>query len=197
MRQVRLEVHAYEKALVFKNGQLVRVLESGKYWMSERLEVVKYDVTELFYHEIDIDWLIANRHHRLSVDEILVIPDDDQTPFSDEESRNSIPSTTDKESGDISDGNHIDLMAAADNSKNLRSENVAYERSIFRRIRKFLEISMLDGILRFRTACIGLILWLAKDILGEFGFDMVVGKAKEVIPSDLKEIAYEVMLAFN
>lgn len=58
MRQVRLKVNAYEKALVFKNGQLVRVLDSGKYWMSPWVEVVKYDVTELFYHEIDLDLLM-------------------------------------------------------------------------------------------------------------------------------------------
>lgn len=58
MRQVRLKVGAYEKALVFKNGQLVQVLDSGKYWMYPWRKVVKYDVTELFYHEIDIDLLM-------------------------------------------------------------------------------------------------------------------------------------------
>ena len=60
MRQVRLKVNAYEKALVFKNGQLVQVLDSGRYWISPWRKVVKYDVTELFYHEIDIDLLMKS-----------------------------------------------------------------------------------------------------------------------------------------
>ncbi|HPK10182.1 MAG TPA: slipin family protein [Saprospiraceae bacterium] len=58
MRQVRLKVNAYEKALVFKNGQLVRVLDQGKYWISPWVRVMKYDITELFYHEIDLDLLL-------------------------------------------------------------------------------------------------------------------------------------------
>jgi len=58
MRQVRLKVNAYEKALVFRNGQLVQVLDSGRYWISPWSRVMKYDVTELFYHEIDIDLLM-------------------------------------------------------------------------------------------------------------------------------------------
>ena len=61
MRQVRLKVNAYEKALVLKDGQLVRVLDSGRYWISPWVKVVKYDVTELFYHEIDLELLLKNK----------------------------------------------------------------------------------------------------------------------------------------
>ena len=72
MRQVRLKVNAYEKALVFKNGQLVQVLGSGKYWISPWRKVVKYDVTELFYHEIDIDLLMKCDELSSQVDVIEV-----------------------------------------------------------------------------------------------------------------------------
>lgn len=68
MRQVRLVVNAYEKALVFKNGELVRVLDSGKYWMSPWVDVKKYDVTELFYHETDLDLLLKSEDLRTRLD---------------------------------------------------------------------------------------------------------------------------------
>ena len=60
MRQLRLIVNAYEKALIFRNGELIRVLDSGKYWVGPWVKIVKYDVTELFYHSIDIDLLMKN-----------------------------------------------------------------------------------------------------------------------------------------
>ncbi|NNF34957.1 MAG: slipin family protein [Saprospiraceae bacterium] len=67
MRQVR--VNAYEKALVFRNGELVRVLDQGRYWISPWKKVIKYDITELFYHEIDLDLLMKceNLRSRLNI----------------------------------------------------------------------------------------------------------------------------------
>ena len=70
MRQVK--VNAYEKALVFKNDRLVQVLDSGKYWVNPWRKVVKYDVTELFYHEIDIDFLMKHENFASRVDVIDV-----------------------------------------------------------------------------------------------------------------------------
>ncbi len=58
MRLMRIKVNAYEKALVFKNGQLIRVLDTGRYWISPWHKVVKFDITELFHHEIDLDLLL-------------------------------------------------------------------------------------------------------------------------------------------
>jgi len=56
----RITVGAYEKALVFKNGKLIDVLSEGKHWIGWRRTVQKYDVTELFYHRLDIDLLLVN-----------------------------------------------------------------------------------------------------------------------------------------
>ncbi len=72
MRHVRIAVNAYEKALVFRNGELVRVLDSGKYWISPWAKVMKYDITELFYHEVDLDILMKceDLNSRLNVVEV-------------------------------------------------------------------------------------------------------------------------------
>ena len=72
MRQVRLKVRAYEKALLFKNGELVRVLDTGRYWISPWVKVIKYDITELFYHEIDLDLLMKCEDLRSNLDVIDV-----------------------------------------------------------------------------------------------------------------------------
>lgn len=72
MRNVRLRVKAYEKALIFKNGELVRVLDAGKYWISPWTKVMKYDITELFYHEVDLDLLVTCRDLQTRLDIINV-----------------------------------------------------------------------------------------------------------------------------
>jgi len=54
----RTRVQAYEKALVFRHGELINVLDPGLYWVGLFVTVIKYDVTELFYHETDLDLLL-------------------------------------------------------------------------------------------------------------------------------------------
>ncbi|MEM9549279.1 MAG: slipin family protein [Bacteroidota bacterium] len=56
--KTRVRVQAYEKALVFKHGELIDVLEPGLHWVGSFVKIVKYDVTELFYHSIDLDLLL-------------------------------------------------------------------------------------------------------------------------------------------
>lgn len=53
----KTRVQAYEKALVFRHGELINVLDPGFHWVGPFVRVVRYDVTELFYHETDIDLL--------------------------------------------------------------------------------------------------------------------------------------------
>jgi regulator of protease activity HflC (stomatin/prohibitin superfamily) len=55
-----INVLAYEKALVFKNGKLVDVLSEGRHWLGWNKTVTRCDVTELFYHEMDLDLLLKN-----------------------------------------------------------------------------------------------------------------------------------------
>lgn len=56
----RINVKAFEKALVFKNGKLIDVLATGKHWIGFGRKVLRYDVTELFYHESELDQLLQN-----------------------------------------------------------------------------------------------------------------------------------------
>lgn len=58
MNLFRTRVQAYEKALVFKHGQLVDVLDPGLHWVGPFVKIMRYDVTELFYHDIDLDLLL-------------------------------------------------------------------------------------------------------------------------------------------
>ncbi len=58
MNLFRKRVQAYEKALVFQHGKLIDVLEPGLHWVSPFVKVIKYDVTELFYHATDLDLLL-------------------------------------------------------------------------------------------------------------------------------------------
>ena len=53
-----MKVDYYEKALVFKNGRLVNVLDEGTHWVNPFATIVRYDVTELFYHQTDLDLLL-------------------------------------------------------------------------------------------------------------------------------------------
>lgn len=64
----RITVKAYEKALVFKNGKLIDVLSEGKYWTKWKQEVVFYDVTGIFYHEMELDLLLKNESFASEVD---------------------------------------------------------------------------------------------------------------------------------
>lgn len=72
----RITVGAYEKALVFKNGKLVNVLTEGKHWVSWTGTIQKYDVTELFYHQIDLDLLLANEKFASEV-EVFTVRDNE------------------------------------------------------------------------------------------------------------------------
>jgi len=56
----RIKVGAYEKALVFKNNRLVDILEEGKHWIWFGRKVKLYDVTEVFYHDQELDLLMEN-----------------------------------------------------------------------------------------------------------------------------------------
>jgi len=56
----RIKVRAYEKALIFKNGKLEKVLSEGKHWIGFGRRVQRCDVTELFYHENELDQLLQN-----------------------------------------------------------------------------------------------------------------------------------------
>ena len=64
----RITVMAYEKALVFKNGKLVEVLSQGNHWIGWNKTVQKFDITELFYHEIELDLLMQNKQFASLVD---------------------------------------------------------------------------------------------------------------------------------
>ena len=65
----RITVKAYEKALVFKDGKLIQVFSPGKHWIySWGYTVQKYDVTELFYHEVELDLLLQNPDFEAEVD---------------------------------------------------------------------------------------------------------------------------------
>ena len=54
----RIRVQAYEKALVFRHGELVDVLDSGLHWVGPFVSIMKYDVTEMFYHQTELDLLL-------------------------------------------------------------------------------------------------------------------------------------------
>jgi len=58
MNLFRRRIQAYEKALVFRHGELIKVLEPGLHWVGPFVKIIRYDVTELFYHEIDLDLLL-------------------------------------------------------------------------------------------------------------------------------------------
>ena len=64
----RITVNAYEKALVFKRGKLIDVLSEGKHWIFWGYVVQRYDVTELFYHSIELDLLMQNETFASMVD---------------------------------------------------------------------------------------------------------------------------------
>lgn len=58
MNLFKTRVQAYEKALVFKHGALIDVLDPGVHWVGPFVNVITYDVTELFYHDTDLDLLM-------------------------------------------------------------------------------------------------------------------------------------------
>lgn len=72
----RINVKAYEKALVFRNGKLVDVLTSGKHWLGFGRKVQYYDVTELFYHENELNQLLQNEKFSNMVD-ITIVKDNE------------------------------------------------------------------------------------------------------------------------
>jgi len=76
MNLFRTRVQAYEKALVFKHGQLVDVLDPGVHWVGPFVKVMKYDVTELFYHSTDLDLLLECRALAERLDVVNVSDDE-------------------------------------------------------------------------------------------------------------------------
>ena len=72
----RINVKAFEKALVFKNGKLIDVLTDGKHWIGFGRTVKRYDVTELFYHESELDQLMQNDKFANMVD-ITIVKDNE------------------------------------------------------------------------------------------------------------------------
>jgi len=68
----RINVLAYEKALVFKNGKLINILDAGSHWIGFGREAKIYDITELFYHETELDLLLKNEQFKNSVDVMIV-----------------------------------------------------------------------------------------------------------------------------
>lgn len=56
----RIKVNAYETALVFKDGQLERVLGMGKYWILPNSHVEKFYQKGIFDTEYDIHLLLEN-----------------------------------------------------------------------------------------------------------------------------------------
>lgn len=61
MKLFRTRIQAYEMGLVFRHGELIRVLDPGLHWVGPFVKVMKYDVTELFYHETDFDLLLKRQ----------------------------------------------------------------------------------------------------------------------------------------
>lgn len=59
MKLFKTRVQAYEKALVFRHGALIKVLDPGLHWVGPFVTIMKYDVTELFYHD-DFDLLLQS-----------------------------------------------------------------------------------------------------------------------------------------
>lgn len=70
----RIRVQAYEKVLVLRHGELVNVLDPGIHWVGPFATVMRYDITELFYHEIDLDLLLKCEALKSRVD-ILEVAD--------------------------------------------------------------------------------------------------------------------------
>lgn len=72
MRIWRIHVDAYEQALIFRNKELIDVLDPGKHWIDPSWTVVKMDVTESFYHEIELELLLQCKalQSRLNVVEV-------------------------------------------------------------------------------------------------------------------------------
>ncbi len=68
----RITVGAYEKALVFRNGKLVKVLSAGKHWLGINLVVQKYDITKPFFSDKELDLLMEDDEFRASVDVIQI-----------------------------------------------------------------------------------------------------------------------------
>lgn len=68
----RINVKAFEKALVFKNGKLEKVLSEGNHWIGFGRKIQYADVTELFYFKGEIDHLLQNENFADMVDIIIV-----------------------------------------------------------------------------------------------------------------------------
>ncbi len=76
MIPIRVKVNAYEKALIFKDNELIRVLDKGNYWIHPMRKVVKYDITELFYHDIDISLLLQCEDLKARVETVEIADDE-------------------------------------------------------------------------------------------------------------------------
>ena len=57
---IRVKIKAYETALVYQKGKLTQVLTEGKYFLPFSSQVVRYDMFDPFYSELDFDILLQN-----------------------------------------------------------------------------------------------------------------------------------------
>ena len=71
MNLFRTRVQAYEKALVFKHGALIKVLDPGMHWVGPFVTIKRYDVTEMFYHD-DSDLLLQTEILSDKLDQVEV-----------------------------------------------------------------------------------------------------------------------------
>lgn len=68
----RLQVDAYQVALVYKNGALESVLTSGKHWIGLKRTVLLYDMSKPFSSRVDLDILLKNDQLAEMLEVVLV-----------------------------------------------------------------------------------------------------------------------------
>ena len=57
----KVKVNAYQVALVFKNGEYLRMLTAGSYWFWKNEDVYLYDITKPFYAPIELNILLQDQ----------------------------------------------------------------------------------------------------------------------------------------
>ena len=80
----RINVKAYEKALVFENGKLINVLPSGKHWVWFSHSVKIYDVTKIINQESNLDLLLKNDLFASLINIIIVKDNEIMLQYKDE-----------------------------------------------------------------------------------------------------------------
>lgn len=56
----KVKVNAYQKALVFKNGEYIKMLTEGKYWSHFGEHAIMYDITQPFIAPIELNILLQD-----------------------------------------------------------------------------------------------------------------------------------------